>query len=260
MAVTIKKSKIGVQDIFMDRAGTNSLESVPKSDGGTRQVSKLNASHIPVTSTLRDKNYADGTSAKTAGDLDVDSILIQVLDDLEGLGQPDGTLIEVNGGVLRLGANQLTAAKIAADTITATEIAANAITTSELATDAVETANIKDSTGSSDGVTTAKIADDAITVDKIADNAVTVAKLLDTPTHYIVGAVRHSCVGGTTTETATVAAVAATDLITATFNVNNNTKYIADAERSGATTVLLTASAAFDSADEVTVVVYRAVT
>lgn len=53
--ISLKKRLIGKEDINFDITGTNEQENFFTSDGGTRQLSKLNASHIPLLQETRGK-------------------------------------------------------------------------------------------------------------------------------------------------------------------------------------------------------------
>lgn len=54
MAITAKKSQLGVEDMFFDSNGTGATAAVLCSDGvSTRTVQKINASHIPLPAEIR---------------------------------------------------------------------------------------------------------------------------------------------------------------------------------------------------------------
>jgi hypothetical protein len=72
----------------------------------------------------------------------------------------------------QIGADAITAAKIADDSITADQLGANAITSTILADNAITAAKIN-----ADAITNAKIADNALAVEQFADNFLTAAKI-----------------------------------------------------------------------------------
>lgn len=179
MAITIRKAKLGKQDVLFDDMGTNSSVTVERSDGTYRTVSKINASHVPITSDCRAMKQASGAAVGTT---DVDATLIRVLDDLEDLGQPDATTIENSSGSLRIKAGGVSTAKIATGAVTANELASNAVTTLKILDANVTGAKIAGTTITAsnlaaDAVETAKIKDGAVTTTKITDGTITRGKI-----------------------------------------------------------------------------------
>ena len=176
MAITAKKSKLGVQDLLFDKSGTGLSTSVDKSDGTRRQVDHINASDIPTTTTTRLKKSADDTVTTT---VDVDASLQELYDDVNASGVPDDVTIEVAAGVQRIKALGVDTAQLKNDAVTGAKILDTTITTAKLANDAVDNTKLKDdaSVDVNRAVTTDHIRDAAVTTAKIADNAVTKAKL-----------------------------------------------------------------------------------
>jgi hypothetical protein len=174
---TFKKSQIGVEDIHFDSAGSASTANTPTSNGGTRQVRKINASHIPATTATRAKTDAAGT---TLDETNVDTILQQLLDDNAAQGIPDGVTLQVVAGVLSilsvgnaaLATDSVDTPQIVDDAVVAAKIVDLAVTAAKLAANAVTTAKITDA-----NVTEAKLATGAVTKDKVADDAVDINSL-----------------------------------------------------------------------------------
>jgi len=164
--VTYKKSKIGKQDVFFDASGAGLTSSVERSDGVTRTVDNINASHIPSTTTTRaKKNAADAVTAK----IDVDGHIQELYDDVNNLGVPDAVTVEVVAGVLRVKDLGISTAKLALLSVDNTILKDDASTDSNRA---VTTDHIRDS-----AIVVAKLATDAVETVKIKDLAVTQAKL-----------------------------------------------------------------------------------
>jgi len=219
MAVTtLKKARLGKEDLYLDTDGTQEVVSVPKSDGTTRLVKKINAVHIPTTTATRAKTDAAGT---TLTETDVDSTLQQLLDDNVLQGIPDGTTVEVSSGTLQVKANGIGTTQLAADSVTENELREDA---SVDANRAVKTDHIKDSAVTTakinaSAVTEAKIGALAVTEGKIGAGAVTTAKLGDDAVtsaktdmdgsgnglgFFCIAAGTHSLTGGATTEIKTI--------------------------------------------------------
>lgn len=176
MSITFKKQKIGYQDILWDSQGNWQTFPTYRSDGTYRMSEGLNASHIPVTITVRGKNYADGTAVTAT---DVDSVIVQMLDDLEDLGQPDGTTLEVASGALGLKDGGISTVKLGSNVVTQAKMGALSVGTPELIDDSVDSAKLKsDSSVSANRAVTANhIQDGAVGEDALAASAVTSAKV-----------------------------------------------------------------------------------
>lgn len=228
MATELKKSPGGYEDLFFDTQGTGQTTQVLRADGTYRTVTKINSSLIPITTTCRAKKQASGAAIGTT---DADATLVQILDDLEDLGQPDATTVENSAGSLRIKDSGVSTAKVANNAITLAKVVAataqgkllgrstaGAGNFEEVAVDgttlefpAGATIKVKDA-----GITATQLATDAVTTAKIADANITVAKLGWTPVAYIVKSGTRSWAGGGTTDAATVAGVLATDVVVAT--------------------------------------------
>lgn len=184
---TFKKSKLGVEDIHFDANGSDAVASTPTSKGGVRNVRKLNAAHLPITSATRAKKGADNVTITTTN---VDTTLQHILDQLVQIGIPDGTILQFSSGTLQIATGSITNAKMADNSIDSAQyvdgsideahIADAQVSASKLATDAVTSDKILNS-----AVTTAKINNDAVTNDKILDGTIKAVKLSDAPSHYI---------------------------------------------------------------------------
>jgi len=193
MALTVIKDRIGKQDLHFDTDGSGASTQVRTSTGGYREVSKLNASHIPVTTATRAKKYADGSTTPTsAGDTDVDAVLEQVLDDLEDLGQPDSDTLTVAAGVLKVADAKITATQLATDAVETAKIKGANVTNAKLApasgtaavsgsagagTNVIEAASIDYTEIADDAIRNDQINTDAVNNDSIADDAVSLEHL-----------------------------------------------------------------------------------
>jgi len=199
---TVSKRRLGKEDIYFDDAGSDAEAVIKTSDGTSRFVKRVNASHIPTTTATRAKTDASGTALN---ETNIDSTLQQLLDDNALQGIPDGTTLEVVGGVLRIKDAGVTTAKIADGSVATGKIADDAVTSDKLATDsvtadaiaagAVDTAEL-----ANDAVEEAKIANGAVTNDKVGDGEIKAAKMADVPTHYVaeVGSFSSSATGTST--------------------------------------------------------------
>ena len=173
MATTWKKAKIGVQDIFFDDAGVFATHPTPTSSGGERTVGKINASHIPVTSTVRAKKYANGTDTPSSlNDTDVDKVLEQILDDLEDIGQPDGTILEVSSGTLQIASASITNAKMAVNSIDSDQYVDGSIDRVHLSADIIDGTKLADDSVDSEHYVAASIdnehyADNSVGIDEL---------------------------------------------------------------------------------------------
>lgn len=258
MAITtVKKSKLGYEDILFDALGTGATTETLKSDGTYRTVQKVNASHLPITSTARAKKFADGTTVSTT---DVDATLIQILDDLEDLGQPDGTTLEVSAGALKVKA--IAAAQLGTDAVETAKIKAANVTNAKLAVQEAVQGSGSGATGvnviKAKSIDTAELDDGAITNDKVAAGSIKAAKLLDTPTHYIFTAGTYSLSCSAETGVATIAGLQDTDIVLVTPVVTGANYAVKYANHSG-TTLAVVFTGAIVSAT-IYAVVYRAVT
>lgn len=183
----VKKRRLGAQDISFDYDGTGAIDSVPRSDGKARQVSRVNAKHIPSLIQVRDK-IRIGTAAAKSNGLNVHEVLLQIFDDLLLIGQPDDVTVEESAGELRIKDDGVTAAKLKSDmandavrAVTTDHIRDLAVTTAKIADLAVTAAKLE-SDASSDAnraVSTNHIKDLAITLAKMAVNSVDNDKVVD---------------------------------------------------------------------------------
>ncbi len=173
MPTIFKKAKIGRQDILFDDTGTGSTTNVPTSkENVTRTVNNLNASDMPVTTALRDKKYADGTTPRAANDTNVNAVLTQILDDLEDLGQPDGTILEVLSGILQIAAASITNAKMAANSIDSDQYVDGSIDREHLSADIIDGTKLADNAVNSEHYT-----DGSIDNAHYADNSIGINEL-----------------------------------------------------------------------------------
>ncbi len=226
MSTTIEKAKLAYEDVHFDTQGTSATTQTKKSDGTYRTVQKINASHVPITTTCRAKKQASGAAIGTT---DVDATLIQALDDLEDLGQPNTTELEVAAGLLRLVALGIAGTKLAADCITGTKIADDQIDSEHYVAQSIDAEHLNQ-TGASEAVVTAAIRDANVTHAKLADNAVenhnilagTIAasKLACVPTHYVVLAGNVAVASGLGPTAVTVTGVAATDILSVSMRTS----------------------------------------
>ena len=133
---TVKKSKIGEQDIFFDSDGASSEVSIPTSTGGVRTVNKVNASHIPSTTTTRAKTrIGSGTPASSA--TDVDGHIQEVYDDLAKIGEPDDSTVAVSSGQLIVKTGGITSTQLGSNSVTTVKITDDNVTNAKMAADAV---------------------------------------------------------------------------------------------------------------------------
>ena len=270
MATSYEKFPLGAEDMLLDVNGSGQVEPVPTSGGGNRNVHRIGARDIYASTTLRDKKYADGTTAAAANDITVDKVLQQVLDDLEDLGQPDDVTLQNASGVLRIKAlgvdsphiqtgaidiGHMSAESVNSDqyvdrSIDTVHLALNAVTPNELADDSVTTAKILDGQ-----VTEAKLANDSVTPNKTDFNGSG-----GTFSHYIVDAGTLTLAGTTTAEVETIVC-AVDDLLIATpvsgWAVNNT---MAFAAISDANEVTITSEGTIPAGSKVAYCVLRAVT
>jgi hypothetical protein len=260
MSITVVKSKGGVEDLQFDILGTNETVSVKTSSGGSRQVRKINASHVPVTATTRAKTDASGTILT---ETDVDTVLQQVLTDNASQGIPDGTTIEVSSGSMRVKDAGISTAKLASNAVTTAKITDANVTAGKLASDAVTTAKILD-----ENVTAGKLASDAVTEAKILNGAVTNLKvpittlkwdrMFEAPARYVASCSTVAFVGDATAEALSITGIASTDIIVAQMLSYTNSAYILKAV-AGTNVVTLTWNAT-PGVGSVNIIAYRAVT
>ena len=134
MAITsVSKAILGVDDISFDSDGTGKTFVQETSKGTTRANSKVNASHIPVSSTTRANAYADGVTATTKGDTDVDAVLNQLMDHADATGIPDNDTLEVSSNVLQVKALGIDTAELKANAVTTAKILDANVTNAKLA-------------------------------------------------------------------------------------------------------------------------------
>lgn len=273
MAITtVNMAKRGVDDLHIDDTGTHQSVSRKTSRGGTVQIRKINASHLPATTTVRDKKFADKVTAKTKNRLDVDAILEQILDNLENIGLPDITnffAIAPSGGSLTIKADAITHVELKADAsndanraVTTNHVRDIAITAAKLATDAVETAKIKDV-----NVTTAKLADVSVTNAKIALDSVGTLELnMDnanhTFSHFVIAAGIHQCAASATQDVSptleTGITLVSTDIFMATMGDQGaGTVYVQKLIHLSTTQFRVTLSAAAAANDDLHYIVLR---
>jgi hypothetical protein len=178
---TIIKSLLGKQDVSWDVDGIGAVQVVPRSDGSFRQVNKINASHLPITDTVRGKKGADNVTITTT---DVDATLSHILDQLVQIGIPDGTILRFNAGTLEIQDGKITKAQMAIRSVDSDQIVNGAIDSVAFAPGAVDQAAIGTGAVGTDelaanAVTTAKIVSNAVTNDKILDDTIKAVKFDD---------------------------------------------------------------------------------
>jgi hypothetical protein len=251
MAITtVYKAKLGFEDLHLDTGGTGSTVSVKKSDGNSRSVRRLNASHMPSTTVTRAKTRI-GTGTPASSATNADAHIQELYDDLAKIGEPDDSTVEISSGILQVKDDGITAAKlkddaavdanravttnhIRDDAITAAKIATGAVDTDEIAAGAVDTDEL-----AADAVDGSKIADDAVDSEHIANYAVDRGHLnLDGdgdsesyPQAYIVAYGTHSIAGGASTESESVSIAEAGDfcMVTMTDIGNGATVHLVSA-------------------------------
>lgn len=264
MAVTIKKAKAGVEDLHRDDAGTGATEAIPKSDGGTRTVRKINASHIPTTNTTRAKKSADNTTTTT---IDVDASLQELYDDVNSIGVPDGTIIQNSSGTLQIAANSITNAKMAANSIDSDQYVDGSVDREHLVADIIDGTKLADN-----AVDSEHYVDGSIDNEHYADNSMGINELnMDntglTFSHFpIAGGKTAAASGGETSLTVSPSlqsglTLASTDIVQATFEVNGAAAvHIRSAIYASGTTITITPSAALTAGDIISYVIYRGTT
>ena len=119
-------------------------------------------------------------SGAAIGTADVDATLIQVLDDLEDLGQPDGSTLENSSGTLRIKDLGVPAAKLAADSVTTAKILNANVTNAKLAANAVAGSGTGTNVVLAGSIGTADLANDAVTADKILDATIVNGNIANT--------------------------------------------------------------------------------
>jgi hypothetical protein len=257
MATVIRKAKLGVEDIQTDLDGSGATMSVQKSDGTFRSVRRVNASHIPITTACRAKKQASGAAIGTT---EVDATLVQALDDLEDLGQPDGTTLLNTAGSLAVKAGGVGTTHLADAAVTYAKMqhisaqgkllgrsTAAAGDVEEVSCDGTTVelpagGNLKVKDG---GIAATQLATNAVVEAKIADDAVTKGKLAWDQSHYVLGSGTITISGANTTGTATVAGALVGDLCLCT--VKSNTGAVSSVRHglvSAADTVTVTLTAA----------------
>jgi len=139
---SVRKALVGKKDVNFDLDGSGSQFSKITSKGGFRSDFLVNASHIPVTTTVRAKKYADQVTVTTKTDFDVDAVLEQILGNLENIGVPSASFFDVAGvgGALTIIANAITATQLNTDSVTTDKINADAVVSSKIADGAIDTA------------------------------------------------------------------------------------------------------------------------
>ena len=141
MAITsIKKALIGSEDINWDAEGGSEEFQRQKSDGQFITMDKINDDKIP-TKDLSALTYADGSTNPTAGD-SINTVIRQVLADLTAIGIPDGTILEVVSGVLRIAAASITNAKMAANSIDSDQYVDASIDPEHLSADVINSGTL----------------------------------------------------------------------------------------------------------------------
>lgn len=267
MSTTIEKAKLAYEDVHFDTQGTSATTQTKKSDGTYRTVQKINASHVPITTTCRAKKQASGAAIGTT---DIDATLIQILDDLEDLGQPNTTELEVAAGLLRLVALGIAGTKLAADCITGAKIADDQIDSEHYVAGSIDAEHLNQ-TGAAEAVVTAAIRDLNVTHAKLADNAVenhnilagtiAAAKFVCVPTHYVFAAgTGATWGGGGTTHSWAVANVLATDVIQVTVRTCTTVANVAFKAIPSAGNIDVTFAADPGAGTTIDYVVFRAAT
>jgi len=263
MITSVFKTLIGKKDINFDLDGTGGQFNKRNSVNGDLVSDFLiNASHIPITSTTRAKKYADQTTPTSKTDLNVDSVLEQILDNLENIGLPDTTnffTINSTTGVLTIAAGKITATEIADDTITTVKLKDASVTTDKVANGAISTVGQI----SNEVVNSQHYADSSIENAHLKDDIVGINELnLDnaggTLSAFVVSAVKHTCTGGAATETITgLSGLVSGDMFLGTWNTNAGLEDILSIDYASATTATLTVTGTVVASDVITVVALR---
>jgi hypothetical protein len=280
MAEVFNKHKLGVQDILFDTAGVSDSVQVKKSDGSNRTVSKVNATHIPSTSTLRAKRYQDGTLVSDTVDISVEAHLNKLLTDISATGKPDETTVELDtsGGAgnykLQVKALGIDSAQLAADSVTNAKIGASAVVGSGSGAsgdNVIQAATIGSAELGTDSVTTAKITDANVTLAKLADNSVNIDKMTLatgdlTHSHFIVAAGKTAAAaGGETSLTVSPTlqsglTLVSSDQVQATFEVNGGgtARYIESAKFASTTQITIVPDGSLTAGDIISYSIIRA--
>ena len=220
---TIKKARLGKQDMLFDVNGTNQTISTPRSDGTTRNVTKINASHLPTTTTTRAKKTAANV---TLDETNVDTTLQQLLDDNLSQGIADGTILTVTAGVLAIADNGITQAKMAANSVDSDEYVDGSIDNEHLnptsvsaavagsaatggKVNVIQAASIGVANMAANSIDSDQYVDGSIDNIHIADNVIKASKMLDVPTHYIYFAGQINSTDTAATSTFTLSGMAA---------------------------------------------------
>jgi len=232
MAITLKKSRLGKQDLLWDTEGTNAAEAVTTSDNKRRAVTRLNAGHIPVTAATRLKKGADDV---VVAEINVDTLLQAILDELNQIGIPDGTTLEFSSGTLQIKGLGVDTAQLAALAVEEAKIGAGAVSNGKLAptsgtaavsgsagvgTNVIEAASIDYTEIADNAIRNDQINADAVNNDSIADDAVS-EEHLDSgcrPAYIVKVAGTLAWSGGGTTATVLDGDVANGDIVQATWD------------------------------------------
>ncbi len=88
---SVIKGLSGAEDVAWDLDGSGGVFSKRTSKGSTRDSQLVGARHIPVSTVVRLKSFADQLTASSKGTLDVDAVLAQLMEHAALTGIPDTT-------------------------------------------------------------------------------------------------------------------------------------------------------------------------
>jgi hypothetical protein len=258
---SIQKGLVGANDINWDIDGVNSLFTKRTSSGNTRTDKLINAGDMPITAATRLKKYADQETPTTKGDIDVDAVLNQILDNLEKIGLPDTTnffSIAGVGGALTIQAAKITATELASNSVTTVKINDGAVTNPKLGADAVDGSKLADDSVDSEHYVAGSIDNEHLAPDIVGIDELNLDNSGGTLGVFSHSGKRHTCVGGAATETVSgLSGLVSGDLFIASFNVNTNARNILTVEFVNSTSVLITASGVIAANDIISVVALR---
>ena len=259
MATTWKKAKLGKQDINFDDAGTQATAAVEKSDGTTRTVNKVNASHIPTLATTRSQLTADNTAFTAT---DADAAIKELAAELNQIGIPDGTILTFNAGVLEIASTSITQGKMAEDSVDSPQYVNGSIDLIHLSADSVDGTKLVNNAVDSEHYT-----DDSIDNEHFSAASVGIVELnLDDNggTMAVFPLISAETTWGSATNTLTITGITgaiATDTVIANFQQTNaNGVSITQAYVSNVDELTFFSSGVGAASDVLGYIVYRATT
>jgi len=226
---TYRKSPLAKEDLYFDTDGNSSDVVIEKSDGTFRVGKRINATHIPITTTARANPTASGAAMSSTN---VDAAIIELGDELALLGAPDGTTLLNTAGSLAVKDASITGGaagagvKLAAATITVDNMAANSVDSDQYVDGSIETIHLADG----NTVTGDKIADTTIdsehyvllSIDNehLAEGTIEQSKMADAYSHYPKFAGVHTSTPASVSEALNIAGVLPTDVVIAQVNAS----------------------------------------